>query len=124
VIIKLISKAPGVSKKNSMSTQRQVNRVKSSQKYDIINSSINKNFTEPFGMFDYSTLIVEAMKYIDEKIENLNSNSVNKTRLHSKINIQIVANIKEISLLEQADAYKTIDNIFNVQLLAELSRHI
>ena len=46
-------------------------------------------------MFDYSNLIVEAMEYVDKKIENLNPNSVNKSRLHSKVNIEIVANIKK-----------------------------
>jgi hypothetical protein len=75
-------------------------------------------------LFDYSNLIVEAMKYIDEKIETLNPNSVNKSRLHSKVNIEIVTSIKEIALLERTDAYKAIDNIYNTQLLEELSRHI
>ena len=75
-------------------------------------------------MFDYSNLIVEAMKYIDEKIENLNPNSVNKSRLYNKINIEIVANIKKIALLKHTDAYKVIDNIYNTQLLEELLRHI
>ena len=75
-------------------------------------------------MFDYSSLIVEAMKYIDEKIESLNPNSVNKSRLQRKVNIQIVANIKKIALLKHTDAYKAIDNIYNTQLLEELSRHI
>ena len=75
-------------------------------------------------MFDYSGLIVEAMNYIDEKIASLNPNSVKKSRLRSKVNIQIVANIKEIALLNHTDAYKTIDNMYNAQLLEELSRHI
>ena len=74
-------------------------------------------------MFDYSNLIVEAMKYIDEKIENLNPNSVNKSRLHGKVSIELVANIKKIALLEHTDAYKAIDNIYNAKLLEELSRH-
>ena len=75
-------------------------------------------------MSDYSDLIVEAMKYIDKKIENLNPNSVNKSRLYNKINIEIVANIKKIALLKHTDAYKVIDNIYNTQLLEELLRHI
>ena len=75
-------------------------------------------------MSDCSNLIVEAMKYIDEKIENINPNSVNKSRLYNKINIEIVANIKKIALLKPTDAYKTIDNIYNTQLLEELLRHI
>jgi hypothetical protein len=85
---------------------------------------INKNLTRCFKLFDYSNLIVEAMEYVDKKIENLNPNSVNKSRLRSKVNIEIVANIKKIALLERTDAYKAIDNIYNTQLLEELSRHI
>ncbi len=73
-------------------------------------------------MFDYSNLVVEAMNYIDKKIVTLNSNSVDKIKLRNKINVQIVANIKRIALLEQGDIYKEIDRIFNTQLLEELSR--
>ena len=80
--------------------------------------------TRCFKLFDYSGLIVEAMNYVDEKIASLNPNSVKKSRLRSKVNIQIVANIKEIALLNPTDAYKTIDNMYNAQLLEELSRHI
>ena len=75
-------------------------------------------------MLDYSSLIVEAMRYIDEKIEKLNPKSINKTNLHSKVSIQIVTNIKEITFLERADAYKAIDNIYNAQLIKELSQHL
>ena len=54
-------------------------------------------------MFDYSNLVVEAMNYIDKKLVTLNSNSVDKIKLRNKINVQIVANIKRIALLEQGD---------------------
>ena len=75
-------------------------------------------------MVDYSELIVEAMKYIDGKIETLNPKSVDKSRLHYKVKVQIVANIKRIASLEYGDAYKEIDNIFNTQLLQEISKSI
>ena len=75
-------------------------------------------------MVDYSELIVEAMKYIDGKIETLNHKSVDKSRLHYKVKVQIVVNIKRIALLEYSDAYKEFDNIFNAQLLQELSKRI
>ncbi len=73
-------------------------------------------------MIDYSNLVVEVMKYTDKKIENLNSNSVDRGKLRSKTHIQIVSNIKRIALLEQSDMCKEIDRIFNTQLLEELSR--
>ena len=75
-------------------------------------------------MLNYSNFVVEAMEYVDKKIDNLNPKSLDKNRLHSKINRQIVANVKRISALERSDAYREIDNIFNIQLLEELSRCI
>ena len=83
---------------------------------------MKEDFTRWFKLFDYSNLVVEAMNYIDKKIVTLNSNSVDKIKLRNKINVQIVANIKRIALLEQGDIYKEIDRIFNTQLLEELSR--
>ena len=74
-------------------------------------------------MVDCSEFIVEAMKYIDEKIETLNPKSIDRNRLHSKVKAQIIANIKRIASLKQSDAYKEIDNIFNAKLLEELSKN-
>ena len=75
-------------------------------------------------MLNYSNFVVEAMEYVDKKIDNLNPKSLDRDRLHSKINRQIVANVKRISALERSDAYREIDNIFNIQLLEEISRCI
>ena len=75
-------------------------------------------------MLNYSNYVVEAMEYVDKKIDNLNPKSLDRDRLHSKINRQIVANVKRISALERSDAYREIDNIFNIQLLEEISRCI
>lgn len=75
-------------------------------------------------MLNYSNFVVEAMEYVDKKIDNLNPKSLDRNRLHSKINRQIVANVKRISALERSDAYREIDNIFNIQLLEEISRCI
>ena len=75
-------------------------------------------------MLNYSNYVVEAMEYVDKKIDNLNPKSLDRDRLHSKINRQIVANVKRISALERSDAYREIDNIFNIQVLEEISRCI
>ena len=72
-------------------------------------------------MIDYSNLIVEAMEYVDKKIDTLNPSSVDRNKLRSKIHTQIVANIKRIALLEQSNIYQEIDRIFNIQMLEELS---
>lgn len=44
-------------------------------------------------MFDYSDFLVEAMEYVDKKIEGLNHKGVDRNRLHSKIKIQITTNV-------------------------------
>ena len=75
-------------------------------------------------MQDYSNSILEAMKYVDKKIENLNPESLDRDRLKSKIAIQITANIKKIANMNAMDAHKEIDNIWGMQLLEEISRHI
>ena len=64
------------------------------------------------------------MKYIDEKISKLNPQSVDRNRLYIKTKIQIVADIKRISVMEHGNFYKEIDSIYNIQLLEEISRHI
>jgi hypothetical protein len=75
-------------------------------------------------LLNYSNFVVEAMEYVDKKIDNLNPKSLDRNRLHSKINRQIVANVKKISALKRSDAYREIDNIFNIQVLEEISRCI
>lgn len=75
-------------------------------------------------MFDYSDFLVEAMEYVDKKIEGLNHKGVDRNRFHSKIKIQITTNVKRIAVLEHSDAYREIDNIFNTQLLEEVSRYL
>lgn len=64
------------------------------------------------------------MKYVDEKIEKLNPQSIDRNRLHSKTQIQIIANIKTIAMLEHGRLYRKIDNIFNTQLLEEVSKNL
>ena len=74
-------------------------------------------------MLNYSSLITQAMKHVDKKIENLNPKSVDRNRLRNKVNTQIVANIKKIAISED-EVFNEIDKIFNAQLLEELSRYL
>ena len=75
-------------------------------------------------MLDYSSAILEAMKYVDVRISSLHPESLDRNRLQSKIRVQIVANIKKISAMDINDAHKEIDRIVNTQLLKEIARHI
>ena len=75
-------------------------------------------------MLDYSSAILEAMKYVDVRISSLHPESLDRNTLQSKIRVQIVANIKKIASMDINDAHKEIDRIVNTQLLAEIARHI
>ena len=75
-------------------------------------------------MLDYSSAILEAMKYVDVRISSLHPESLDRNRLQSKIRVQIVANIKKIASMDINDAHKEIDRIVNMQLLTEIARHI
>ena len=75
-------------------------------------------------MLDYSSAILEAMKYVDVRISSLHPESLDRNRLQRKIRVQIVANIKKIASMDINDAHKEIDRIVNTQLLAEIARHI
>ena len=75
-------------------------------------------------MLDYSSAILEAMKYVDVRISSLHPESLDRNTLQSKIRVQIVANIKKIASMDINDAHKEIDRIINTQLLAEIARHI
>ncbi|MBR3837403.1 MAG: hypothetical protein IKJ74_04570 [Clostridia bacterium] len=73
-------------------------------------------------MLDYSEFIVDVMKYVDAKIETLNPKSVDRYRLHNRVQTQIVANVKRIAGLERSKVYKEIDIIFNSLLREEISK--
>ena len=75
-------------------------------------------------MQSYSEFIVDAMSYVDEKILQIDSRSIDRQRLHNKINAQIVANVKKLVELNHEVAYIKIDDIFKEQLNDEIVRHL
>ena len=75
-------------------------------------------------MQNYSEFIVEAMRYVDEKILQIDSRSIDRQRLHNKINAQIVANVKKLVELNSDIVYIKIDDIFKEQLKDELIKHL
>ena len=75
-------------------------------------------------MQNYSEFIVESMKYVDEKILQIDSRSIDRQRLHNKINAQIVANVKKLVELNSDIVYIKIDDIFKEQLKDEIIKHL
>lgn len=73
-------------------------------------------------MRGYSESIVDAMVFVDSKIALMNPQSINRERLHSKVNTQLVAKVKSLASLNDEDFYKNIDEIFKAELNAEIIR--
>lgn len=71
-------------------------------------------------MNEYSKFIVEAMKYIDEKIESIDPRSIDRQRLHSSINTALMVEVKKLMQIEPEKQKDAIDYIFRTQLNAEM----
>ena len=71
-------------------------------------------------MNEYSKFIVEAMKYIDEKIESINPRSMDRQRLHSSVNTALMVEVKKLVVLEPEKQKDALDYIFRTQLNEEM----
>ena len=71
-------------------------------------------------MNEYSKFIVEAMKYIDEKIEIINPRSMDRQRLHSSVNTALMVEVKKLVALEPEKQKDALDYIFRTQLNEEM----
>ena len=72
---------------------------------------------------DLSEFIVNAMKYIDCKLEKINSESINRPKVRSMIKISIVSNAKKLMLLNSSSQQNEIDYIFRKCLSQELLKN-
>ena len=67
-----------------------------------------------------SEFIVEVMKYIEHELDKINPDSVNRSKLHSKINISIISQAKELIMLPEIEKQKATDSIYRKCLADEL----
>lgn len=67
-----------------------------------------------------SEFIVDAMGYVDRELDKINPDSVNRSKLHSKINISIISQAEELIMLPETERQKTIDSIYRKCLVSEL----
>lgn len=67
-----------------------------------------------------SEFIVEAMGYVDRELDKINPESVNRSKVHSKINILIVSQANELMMLPKTERQKTVDSIYRKCLASEL----
>ena len=67
-----------------------------------------------------SEFIVEAMGYVDRELDKINPDSVNRFKLHNKINISIISQAKELIMLLEIERQKAIDSIYRKCLVNEL----
>ena len=69
---------------------------------------------------DLSEFIVEVMKYIEHELDKINPDSVNRSKLHSKINISIISQAKKLITLPKIERQNTVDSIYRKCLASEL----
>ena len=60
------------------------------------------------------------MGYVDRELDKINPDSVNRSKLHSKINISIISQAEELIMLPETERQKTIDSIYRKCLVSEL----
>lgn len=69
-----------------------------------------------------SEFIVDAMKYIDCELEKINPESINRSKVRSKINVLIISQANELIVINQNERQKAIDLIYRKCLANELSK--
>ena len=71
-------------------------------------------------MTDYSSLITDAMRYVDGELLAIHPNSINRLRLQMKMRKRITSDIKSLALLDDEDRHKAVRDMFRNQLREEL----
>ena len=72
---------------------------------------------------DLSEFIVNAMKYIDRELDEVNPDSVNRSKVRGKINVLIVSQANELIVLSRNERQKAIDSIYRRCLSQELFKN-
>lgn len=72
-------------------------------------------------MSNHSEEIVSIMRDIDKKIEEINPQSVDRSKLRSSILQELCVKIEVISRLDTDEKQKTVNSIFQSQLLNALT---
>ena len=67
-----------------------------------------------------SEFIVEAMGYVDRALDKINPDSVNRSKVRSKINISVISQAKKLITLPEIERQKTVDSIYRKCLASEL----
>lgn len=70
----------------------------------------------------YSGFIMDALDYIDKKIELLDNGSVNKAKLHNKVHMQLVIKVKRLFDLTPEKCRGALDDLFRTELNNEITR--
>ena len=70
----------------------------------------------------YSGFIMDALDYIDKKIELLDNGSVNKEKLHNAVHMQLVIKVKRLFDLTPEKCRDAVDDLFRTELNNEITR--
>ena len=73
-------------------------------------------------MNEYSRFIVDAMKYVDNQILDINPKSIDRLRLHNAIHRSLVANVFRIMTTDPKTNDERINQLYKYHLVQELSQ--
>lgn len=73
-------------------------------------------------MNEYSRFIVEAIKYIDNQILEINPNSIDRLRLHNTIHRSLVANVFRIMTVDPNINTERINRLYKYHLVQEMAQ--
>ena len=68
----------------------------------------------------YSVTVIEAMRQVEEELNRIDPQSVDRKRLYQRINTAVVANIKMLDRLDDESRRQQVKSIFREMLNYEI----
>ena len=73
-------------------------------------------------MNEYSRFIVDAMKYVDNQLLEINPNSIDRLRLHNTVHRFLVANVHRIMSADPNTNAERINHLYKYHLVQEMAQ--
>ena len=75
-------------------------------------------------MNEYSRFIVDAMKYVDNQILDINPKSIDRLRLHNAIHRSLVANVFRIMTTDPKINADRVNYLYKYYLVQEMAQYM
>lgn len=73
-------------------------------------------------MIEYSRFVVDAMKYVNNQLLEINPNSIDRLRLHNTIHRFLVANVHRIMTADPNTNAERINRLYKYHLVQEMAK--